>query len=310
MVTAFLPPGNHIVSEFGNRLKSARELRGITIDQIAQETRISARFLRAIETEAFDELPGGIFNRGFVRNYAEAVGLDGESTVRDYIALTEAREREEADAAGLPADAQESAAHEPAASTFTRIVLPAVAGGLAVLLLLFYVVSQGSSPAPESDPASIASAPRPALPPPGPVENAVEPPIAVAPERTAPIRDQVSGETTLSATTTEPPASGTVAIRTGAETARPGSPLVVRVEVHDATWLYVEVDGQVMYENITINPPFFRNYPVQEALELKIGNPEGVSVTVNGRPVSGLGPPGQVWTGTITPENALRLTGS
>jgi hypothetical protein len=74
--------------------------------------------------------------------------------------------------------------------------------------------------------------------------------------------------------------------------------------------MYVELDGQIMYENITISPPFWRNYTVNEALELRIGNPAGVTLRVNGRPVSSLGPPDQVWTRTITPANVARLTGS
>jgi hypothetical protein len=88
------------------------------------------------------------------------------------------------------------------------------------------------------------------------------------------------------------------------------SPLTVRVEVHAPTWMYVELDGEVKYENITINPPFWRNYSVNEALELRIGNPSGVSLSVNGEPLSALGPADEVWTATITPENVSRLTGS
>src|SRR5215510_12368826 len=76
------------MTNFGASFKKAREFRGITLDQIAKETRISTRFLAAIENEEFHLLPGGIFNRGFVRSFAEAVGLDPDQAVADYAQLS------------------------------------------------------------------------------------------------------------------------------------------------------------------------------------------------------------------------------
>src|SRR5207247_1921964 len=73
----------------------ARESKGISLDQIAKQTRISSRFLAAIEDEEFQILPGGIFNRGFVRAYAESVGLDPNQAVADYDRLVTAREVQE-----------------------------------------------------------------------------------------------------------------------------------------------------------------------------------------------------------------------
>src|SRR5438105_12876912 len=72
------------MSNFGASFKKARESKGISLDRIAAETRISTRFLLAIENEEFNLLPGGIFNRGFVRTYAEKVGLDPDQAVADY----------------------------------------------------------------------------------------------------------------------------------------------------------------------------------------------------------------------------------
>ena len=66
------------VASFGARLKREREQRGISLDDVALSTKIGARFLRAMEEEKFDQLPGGIFNRGFVRAYARRVGIDEE----------------------------------------------------------------------------------------------------------------------------------------------------------------------------------------------------------------------------------------
>ncbi|MDR1990635.1 MAG: helix-turn-helix domain-containing protein [Acidobacteriaceae bacterium] len=71
--------------EFGNRLREARERRGITLRQIAVETRISMRALEALERNDISQLPGGIFSRAFVRTYAVQVGLDPEATVEEFL---------------------------------------------------------------------------------------------------------------------------------------------------------------------------------------------------------------------------------
>jgi cytoskeletal protein RodZ len=77
------------LSELGQRLRLAREAKGLTIADVAATTRISSRALRAIEQERFNELPGGIFRRTFVEAYAEAVGLDGADCARAYLATFE-----------------------------------------------------------------------------------------------------------------------------------------------------------------------------------------------------------------------------
>lgn len=70
---------------FGERLRRERELRHISLDEIAATTKIGTRLLRALEDEQFDQLPGGIFNKGYVRAYARYVGIDEEQAVADYL---------------------------------------------------------------------------------------------------------------------------------------------------------------------------------------------------------------------------------
>jgi cytoskeleton protein RodZ len=69
---------------FGENLKREREMRGVSLEEISAATRIATRFLRAIENEQWEQLPGGVFNRGFVRAVARYLGLDEESTVAEY----------------------------------------------------------------------------------------------------------------------------------------------------------------------------------------------------------------------------------
>ncbi len=74
------------MGSFGEKLRKQREQRGIALDAISNTTKISTRMLRALEDEHFDQLPGGVFNKGFVRAYARQVGLDEEEAVTDYLA--------------------------------------------------------------------------------------------------------------------------------------------------------------------------------------------------------------------------------
>src|ERR1700761_4652976 len=72
---------------FGDRLRREREMRGITLDEITESTKISRRHLDALEKEQFDQLPGGVFNKGFVKAYAHFLGLDEDQAVADYAAV-------------------------------------------------------------------------------------------------------------------------------------------------------------------------------------------------------------------------------
>lgn len=64
------------MTHFGIELRKERELRGVSIGDIAQVTKVSSRYLTSLEEEHFETLPGGVLNKGIVRNYAQALGLD------------------------------------------------------------------------------------------------------------------------------------------------------------------------------------------------------------------------------------------
>src|SRR5256714_10994724 len=78
------------MGSFGQRLQREREMRSITLEEIALSTKIGTRSLRALEEEDFDQLPGGIFNKGFVRAYAKYLGLDEDQAVTDFLAAENA----------------------------------------------------------------------------------------------------------------------------------------------------------------------------------------------------------------------------
>jgi len=74
------------VGEFGDKFRKAREKKELSLDDVSNVTKISTRMLQAIEEENFEQLPGGVFNRGFIRAYAKHLGLDSEEAVNDYLA--------------------------------------------------------------------------------------------------------------------------------------------------------------------------------------------------------------------------------
>ena len=84
--TGWTPPAGAALGSFGEKLRKQREQRGLELDAISNSTKISPRMLRALEDEHFDQLPGGVFNKGFVRAYARQVGLDEEEAIAEYLA--------------------------------------------------------------------------------------------------------------------------------------------------------------------------------------------------------------------------------
>jgi cytoskeletal protein RodZ len=74
------------VGSFGDKFRKERERQGIKLEEVSNSTKISSRMLGAIENERFDQLPGGVFNKGFIRAYAKHLGMDEEDTVAAYLA--------------------------------------------------------------------------------------------------------------------------------------------------------------------------------------------------------------------------------
>src|SRR5436190_7830153 len=73
-------------SDFGGKLREARERRGVSLRQIANATKISMSVLEALERNDISRLPGGIFGRAFVRSYAIEVGLDPDDVIEQFMA--------------------------------------------------------------------------------------------------------------------------------------------------------------------------------------------------------------------------------
>jgi len=73
-----------MTESIGEKLRLARETRGVALRDISEQTRISMRFLEAIELDDYRRLPGGIFNRSFIRAYAKFIGYDEQEAMDEY----------------------------------------------------------------------------------------------------------------------------------------------------------------------------------------------------------------------------------
>jgi cytoskeletal protein RodZ len=148
------------MASFGETLKRERELREISLRAVSEATKINIRYLEALEQNRFDALPGGLFNKGFIRAYATFVGIDGEAMVNSY--LHEVAGREGSREAG---DSGESPPHHrpaelPPRRADPRRFAPSVAAPTPPIVL-------GPDP-PKAAPATSVASSGPSSPPPGP----------------------------------------------------------------------------------------------------------------------------------------------
>src|SRR3984893_8578882 len=97
---------------FGQKLKLEREKRKITLEQISLSTKIGIRMLQALEEDKFNQLPGGIFNKGFVRAYSRFLGLDEDQTIADYLQASGDALPASTETAARGEGSRENAAHE------------------------------------------------------------------------------------------------------------------------------------------------------------------------------------------------------
>jgi flagellar biosynthesis protein FlhG len=81
------PSGPVVLAEAvtGAALRRFREAKGVPLEEIAHKSKISSRFLRYIEDERFDMLPAPVYLRGFLQEYARAVGLEPRGTAEAYL---------------------------------------------------------------------------------------------------------------------------------------------------------------------------------------------------------------------------------
>ena len=295
---------------FGENLRREREMRGVSLEEISSATKISLRFLDAIEREDFSKLPGGIFSRSFIRSYARYLGLDEERVVAEY--QLAAQPQVEFDLHRMPSGAFGSgrpSARTPLIATLVAVVL--LAGGYALFRY---------SPRP-------AEAPAPPPPAPAVTPKLAAPPIVPAPttsgEATAvPGVNPAAGEVTPIAAPstarapgiTPNPQGGPAA---GVSPAAPSSPqsgnppetkpaadtdLVLQVAASDRAWVAVDADGKTVLQRV-LNPDEVQTLKAHKSFDVTTGNAQAVILTLNGETLKPLGRRGEVKSVHLTRDD-------
>lgn len=314
---------------FGENLRREREMRGVSLEEISSATKISMRFLEAIEREDFSKLPGGIFSRSFIRSYARYLGLDEERVVAEY--QLAAKPQMEFDLHRLPSGTASAA--RPARRT------PLIATLVALVLLVGGYVLYRYSPR-----ATEAPVPPPPVPVATPQPSASAPPTAPAPTNsgesvTAPGGNPVKGEAapgtvtsaagapstttapggaapnTMTPPSTAPNSQGTPPAGVPPAT-QPGPPteslsvtksaadadLVLQVAATERAWVAVDADGKTVLQRV-LNPNEVDTLKAHKSFDITTGNAQAVILTLDGETLKPLGRRGEVKSVHLTHDD-------
>ena len=137
--------------EIGNSLREARLRQSLDFPEIEQATKIRGKYLRALEDEQFDMLPAQTYVKGFLRSYAEYLGLDGQLYVDEYNSRFVVGEEES------PARPRRSAPPPRGVHVQSRVVLLTLLGIAAVTALVIVAWTRGE--APKKQPVGLGSTP-------------------------------------------------------------------------------------------------------------------------------------------------------
>lgn len=326
------------MGSFGDRLRREREMRGVSLDDIAEATKIGTRLLRALEDEHFEVLPGGIFNKGFVRAYSKYLGLNQEEMVADYLqaagetapdprVIAEQNasriDRSEGDAGGA-----RMAGFPIIPVLILLVVIAAGAGGWHIYQERLHerrtkqeAQRAASTPPPASTtpaagatgtPAETTAQPEPigggqsaAASPAGTGAGNVTPGPVAQPTVDLNAAAKTSGTLTGPTTGKVPDTTTASAPASGALTAANPStqPFEVTVKPRDKAWVSIKTDGKITVRGI-IGPPDVKTIRANEQIVFWTGNAGAVDVTFNGQPVPLAGGPNEVAVLVITPKGA------
>jgi len=303
---------------FGEKLKLEREKRKITLEQISASTKIGTRMLQALEEDKFNQLPGGIFNKGFVRAYSRCVGLDEDQTVADYLqasgdahpasAELEFREdgsREEDSArkneenlSRLEASAGRAPARQLPWGAFAAVLL------LVALALSLWSRRQREYPRPSVPPnPTTSAAPLPAEPSSGAASPPSASPTPASPTHASPTASSsIAGSATAaSAPSVAPKTSQDLA--PAATAATPGEFTVV-IQAHEDSWISITADGETVSSEL-LAAGSERAARGRKEIIVKAGNAGGVDFLFNGKKLDIGAEFGEVKTVTFGPHGIL-----
>ncbi len=271
------------MASLSEKLRRERELRGISLKQISEDTKIGVRFLQALEEDKLELIPGEFYRRSYLRAYARYLGLDEERAVNAY-AFSNQEQR--------PDDANEGESN--LATIPTWLPWAVAVAVLAVVAILLSRSQSGSMPEPSQAVSSNA--------PSAPVARTESAGTNVVEARTESVA-RVPSTASTSAPASPPPASPVltspmVPVLTPPRADAPvagsaGAALRLVVAVGESCWLEIEADGTVVTTGLK-EEGFRQEFTADDEVRLWLGNAGGVSFWINDRPLRSLGRAGQV----------------
>ena len=312
------------MGSFGERLRREREMRGVSLDDIAEATKIGTRLLRALEEEHFELLPGGIFNKGFVRAYAKYLGLNDEEAVADYLEaagetapdprVIAEQNSSRIDRSGGDASTSRHAGFPIIPVLILLLVIAAGAGGWQIYQerlrdrdARLQAGGSGATTAPAANTPAASSPSLVATPsaPPDSSATKVETAgtIAGAPPKTVvqsspttsvnintPVTKTgelpANKQTTPSSDLAKPKAPGVTSPESsaGSSIAANTQPFEVTVRAKDNAWVSIKSDGKYIVRGI-IGPPDVKTVHASDQVVVFTGNAGAVEISFNGQPV-------------------------
>jgi cytoskeleton protein RodZ len=280
------------MESFGARLKRERQQRKIELDDISASTKISTRFLRALEEEQFDQLPGGIFNKGFVRAYAHHLGIDEAQAIVDYLAAVAASQPQpqpESSVELMPPAPKPEEENHPAAE------IPWGALALALLVIAFGFAAWGFYSREESaKPARVVSSP---------VHDRKTPTASQDP---APAPSAPTPSPQPAATESIHPPAQEPGERPAASSAPPNTPaapgrFVLLIKVREDSWLWIDADGKPLMNDLMVAPAE-KAVEAEKEIVLRAGNMGALDISFNGKKLPSQGDYGEVKTLTFSAD--------
>jgi cytoskeleton protein RodZ len=292
---------------FGENLRREREMRGVSLEEISSATKISLRFLEAIEREDFAKLPGGIFSRSFIRTYARYLGLDEERVVAEFqLAAHPQADFDLHRMTGSSSSSGRPTGRTPLIGSLVAVVL--LAAGYAL-----FRYSPRPAEAPAAPPPAQVVTPKPVAPTPVPVPTI--PGDATAVPGVNPVAGGVTpasppGPATAPGTTANPP--GTVVSPAAQSSPQAGNPpgtkpaadaeMVLQVAATERAWVAVDADGKTVIQRV-LNPNEVETLKAHKSFDVTTGNAQSVILTLNGETLKPLGRRGEVKSVHLTRED-------
>ena len=263
-------------------------MRAVTLEEIAEATKIGTRSLKALEEEHFDILPGGIFNKGFVRAYARFLGLDQDQAVNDYLVAAGEAQPERANTKEVAQIASQADAARQRRDALLAASGRQSGGGWLVWVALVVLIAAGAGgwkyyeqwKARKAEAQTAAATV---------VLQATSAPVVAAP--VAPTIDANAPLAGIDANAvgTSPaalPASGaaTPEKTPAAITTDAATPAEFQVQIHakEKIWVSVTSDGTLVQKGM-LSVDEVRTFAAKSKLVLVSGNPGAVEVEWNGK---------------------------